>query len=179
LSWQGRNNLIDDLRMTWAATLYRMRGDIGPLQVETLRFLQKAVDEAYAEGVKKYDEGRLKMNLSRGEAIGNYVDRWVRGKLQSIYDDHRISYGIGKDITINNRDYDTSLSSNTYTIPDARLGDISFDWTLTAKSISNQQIRGFFAADSKPQGVVIVRPNKIGSDNTYLIPRPADLKPKR
>jgi hypothetical protein len=41
LSWQGRNNLINNLRMERAAACFRMRGDVGPLQVETLRFLHR------------------------------------------------------------------------------------------------------------------------------------------
>ena len=50
LSWQGRSNLLDGLRMQRAAAFCKVRGDVGPLQVETLRFLQNAVDRAYAAG---------------------------------------------------------------------------------------------------------------------------------
>ncbi len=78
LSPQGRNNLIDGLRMTRAATLYRFRGDIGPLQVETLQFLRRQVDTAYAKGVKAYDSEEPTPRLSREEAIRNYIDESVR-----------------------------------------------------------------------------------------------------
>jgi len=37
---QGRANTIKDLLMERAKVYYKIRGDIGPLQVETLRFLQ-------------------------------------------------------------------------------------------------------------------------------------------
>ena len=55
LTWQGRDNLINSLRIQRAAAYYRMRGDVGPLQVETLRFLQDAVDAAYQEAVSEAD----------------------------------------------------------------------------------------------------------------------------
>jgi hypothetical protein len=179
LSWQGRNNLIDDLRMERAVTFYEVLGDAGPLQVETLRFLQKTVDDAYANAVKEYDAGRLKSYLSREEAVGNDVDRNVRQQLRDYFDTYNIVYGPRGNITINNRDYDTSSSQRTWTVPDARVGNVSFDWTLTPKTISDQQIRGFFAADSRPIGVVIVRPTQLGANNIYLIPRPAVLRPRR
>ncbi len=176
LSWRERNALIDDLLLTRASALYRLRGEVGPLQVETLRFLQKSVDEAYAEGMERYVSGRLKRNLSREEAIGNFIDRVARQRLQLAYRRNGIKFGAGGDVTINNRDYNTSSLENAYTIPDARIGDISFDWTLTEKSISTKQVRGFFAADSNPRGVIIVRPTQGGRNRIYLIPRPNDLK---
>ena len=56
--------------MERAVAYYRMRGDVGPLQVETLRFLQDAVDAAYPEAVADADAGRLQPRLSREQAIG-------------------------------------------------------------------------------------------------------------
>jgi hypothetical protein len=179
LSWQGRSNLLNWLRMQRAATLYRFNGDVSLLQIETLRFLQKAVDDAYAEGAAKYSAGRLQPRLSREEAIGNYVDIAVRRDFRALLNVHNISYGPGGNVTINNRDYNTSSPQKTFRVPDARIGDISFDWTLSVKTILNQQIRGFFAADSRPIGVVIVRPSQFGRNSTYLIPRPAELRPRR
>ena len=107
-----------------------MRGAVGPLQVETLRFLQNAVDKAYEDAVSAADAGRLQPRLSRGEAIGNRVDFVVRRDLRQMFDDYNIPYGPRGDLTINNRDYETSESDQTYTIPDARLRDVSYDWTL-------------------------------------------------
>jgi hypothetical protein len=177
LTWQGRTNLINNLRMARAVAYYRMRGDVGRLQVETLRFLQDAVDAAYKEAVSAADAGRLQPRLSRQEAIGNQVDSRVRTALKQIFDNYRISYGPGEDITINNRDYETSENDSSYRIPDARLRDVTFEWTLSPKTISSPQIRGFFRADSQPRAVVIIRPSKLGPDSTYLIPRPAKLRP--
>ena len=85
LDWQGRTNLINNLRMERAAADYRMRGDVGPLQVETLRFLQDAVDDAYEKAATASDAGRLEPRLSRAEAIGNSVDFEVRQALMNLF----------------------------------------------------------------------------------------------
>jgi hypothetical protein len=110
--------------------------------------------------------------LSRQEAIGNFVDKGVRGQLKYLYKEHNVPYGAGQNITVNNRDYDTSSSQKNYVIPDARVGDTAFDWTIRMKKGSDSQIRGFFAADSRPKGVVIIRPSQIDPNGgAYYIPR--------
>ena len=91
LTRQGRTNLINNLRMERAAAYYRMRGDVGFLQVETLRFLQGAVDVAYEEAVSEADASRLQPRLSREEAIGNWVDFTVRKDLKKLFDFLRYS----------------------------------------------------------------------------------------
>ena len=175
LTWQGRTNLINHLRMARAAAYYRMRGDVGPLQVETLRFLRGAVDAAYKDAVSAADAGRLQPRLSREEAIGNWMDARVRTDLREMFNEYLIPYGPRSDVTINNRDYETTENDSLYRIPDARLRDVSFDWTLSLKTISDPQIRGFFRADSQPRAVIIIRPSQFGGDTIYLIPRPADI----
>jgi hypothetical protein len=159
LSWQGRNNLINHLLMERAAAYYRMRGDVGFLQVESLRFLQNAVDAAYAEAVAAADAGRLQPRLSREEAIGNWIDREVRKSFKSLLSNYGIPFGPAADVIINNRDYATTESGRNYRLPDARIGDVSFDWTLFPKTISSLQVRGFFRADSQPRAVIIIRPS--------------------
>jgi hypothetical protein len=161
--------------MERAAAYYRTRGDVGPLKVETLRFLQGAVDAAYEEAVSEADAGRLQPRLSRQEAIGNWVDFTVRQELKNMFASYGIPYGPGADVTINNRDYETSENDESCRIPDARLGDVSIEWTLVPKTISTPQIRGFFRADSQPRAVVIIRPSELGSGSIYLIPRPSDV----
>lgn len=168
---EGRLGQLNDLRMIRAATMYRIRNDPGALQVETLRFLQKSVDDAYSDGAHLFNTGQLQPRLSRNEAIGNYMDSHVRKRLQQQYNRYRIDWGRGNNITINNRDYDSSASDAAYRIPDARIGRISFDWTLTRKLRESPQIRGFFSAESMPEAVVIVRPRQIGPDSSYLITR--------
>lgn len=174
MSWQGRGNAIKDLLIERAVAYYRVRGDIGPLQVETLKFLQSAVDKAYADGVAKYNQGELIVRRSREEAIGNYVDSQVRSQLKRFLNTWYVPYGAGQNITVNNRD--SSTADKTYTVPDARLGKVSFDWTLTAKTLSTPQVRGFFAADSRPDAVIIIRPSQLGPNSTYLITRPASRR---
>jgi hypothetical protein len=175
LTWQERNNLINNLRMARAAAYYRVRGDVGPLQVEMLRFLQDAVDAAYEEAVSLADAGRLQPRLSREEAIGNWMDARIRADLKEMFASYGILYGPGADVIINNRDHETLESRRNYRLPDVRIRDVSFDWTLVPKTIRTQQIRGFFRADSQPRAVVIIRPSQLGRDTTYLIPRPADF----
>jgi hypothetical protein len=102
----------------------------------------------------------------------------VRLGLRELFNGYRIQYGRGADITINNRDDDTSGDDSNFTVPDARIGKVSFDWTLTLKTIATPQIRGFFRADSQPWAVVIVRPSQLGENSTYLIPRPSTLSPR-
>jgi hypothetical protein len=174
LTRQGRTNLINNLRMELAAVYYRMRGDVGFLQVETLRFLQSAVDTAYTEAVSLADAGRLQPRLSREEAIGNWMDARVRADLKEMFASYGILYGPGADVIINNRDYETLENGQSYRLPDVRIRDVSFDWTLVPKTIRTQQIRGFFRADSQPRAVVIIRPSQLGGDTTYLIPRPSN-----
>jgi hypothetical protein len=175
VSWQGRTNLINSLLKQRAAGYYRNLGDVGPLQVETLRFLQDAVDTAYANAVSIADAGRLQPRLSRAEAIGNWIDAELRQNLKTLFNTYNISYRPSEDVTINNRDYETAESDVSYRIPDARLHDVVFDWTLSLKTISSAQIRGFFRADSQPRAVVIIRPSQLGGDSLYLIPRPDDI----
>ena len=172
-SWQGRAAVIRYLLVERAVVYYKIRGDIRPLQVETLRFLQNAVDEAYEDAVRQYGSGNLPVRLSQQEAIGNLIDARVRAELKRFLRSNSVNFGPGQTVTVNNRD--PSSPSQTYRIPDARLGRVSFDWSLALKTISAPQIRGFFQADSEPEAVIIVRPRQLGRDATYLIPRPSRL----
>ena len=45
----GQMRQIADLRLDLATAFYRKRGEMRPLQVETLRFLQTSTDQAYNE----------------------------------------------------------------------------------------------------------------------------------
>jgi hypothetical protein len=172
MSWEARNEAIRGLRIQRAVAIYRVKGDIRPLQLETLAVLQREVDKAYEEAEQEYNEGKLKSYFSKSEAIGNRVDRLVREKLQLTFNVNGIPFGRGLNLTINNRD--PVSAENSYTIPDARLGNVSFDWTMSPKSLSSAQVRGFFRADSAPDFVVIIRPSQVGGPNsTYIITRPA------
>jgi hypothetical protein len=172
LSWDGRTNLINSLRMRLAALNYTKNGDIGPLQGETLMFLKDAVDRAYDEAVKKADADQLRIRLSREEAIGNFVDAAVRKELKETYAWSGVTFGPRQDITINNRANMTTDEGVRYRIPDARLGNVFYDWTLEPKAATYPQIQGYFRADSQPSAVIIIRPSEFGPDEIYLIRRP-------
>jgi hypothetical protein len=88
-----------------------------------------------------------------------------------------VQFGPGQTITINNRD--PSTPSQSYRIPDARLGNLTIDWSISRKTLADPQVRGFFGADSKPDAVVIIRPSELGPNGTYIITRPARLRPER
>jgi hypothetical protein len=166
MSSQERLDTIYRLQADLAAAVYRVRGDIRPLQEVTLELMQRTTNAAYDEAVLRYEAGRLNVRLSREEAIGNYVDSLVRSDLREFYNGLSITMGPGSPIQVNSRAYDPSGS---YRIPDARIGNLAFEISLTAKSPSNPQIRGFFNADFKPDGVVIVRPNQLRNNSSYVI----------
>jgi hypothetical protein len=169
---EGQANQIRQLRLDRAAIFYRVKGDVEPLQVETLRFLQKSADQAYIEGEALYSAGRLKVRLSREEAIGNFVDRRTRRDLQDQYNRLGFPYRSRGNVRVIGREYNTSGADRTYRVPDARVGNVAFDVSLTRKTLKTPQVRGFFNSDFKPDAVVIIRPSQLGPDSTYIITRP-------
>jgi len=172
MSWEGRANYLDQMRQELAVAKFNIQGNIEPLQVETLRFLQKQVDIRYDEAISKYKAGELTTYLGENEAVGNYIDVNVRRDLRILYNQLGVSYAAGQPVRVNSREYDTSGTDRTYKIPDSRVGNIAFDVTLTPKAPGSAQIRGFFSADFAPRAVVIVRPSQLGRNSTYLITRP-------
>ena len=142
------------------------------MQVEALRHMQVRADLAYAEGVRRYNAGGLRARLSREEAIGNFVDREVRRELRQFYNQHGVEVSRDGPIRVIGREYDTSGTDRTYRIPDARVGNIAYDVSLTRKTLATPQVRGFFNADFRPDAVVIIRPRQLGVGNTYAIARP-------
>ena len=67
----------------------------------------------------------------------------VRKDLKRIFASYGIPYGPGEDVTINNRDYERSESGQSHRIPDARIREIPFDWTLSSKTISSHKSAAF------------------------------------
>ena len=171
-TFEGRVNEINGLRFRRALAFYQKRGDLKPLQVEVLRIMQRRADLAYDEAVERYDAGRLTHRLSREEAIGNFVDAAVRADLRSVFNVNRINISRGQPVRVVGREYDTSGTERTYRIPDARVGNIAFDVTLTQKTLATPQVRGFFNADFRPDVVLIVRPSQLSGSSTYAIKRP-------
>jgi hypothetical protein len=169
---QGLSAKVDDLRFQNAAVIARVKGDYGPLQVETLRFVQQRADGAYSDGLALLKAGRLTPRLSDREAVGNYVDREVRRDLRARYSQLGIDSDGQGPVRVNRRENDTSSTDLNYRRPDARVKGVAFDVTLTRKTLSTPQIRGFFNSDFRPSRVVIIRPRQLGTDHTYVISRP-------
>ncbi len=169
MSWQGRADTIFGLQADLAAVIYRIRGDIKPLQEVTLGFMQRRTNAAYDKAVVLYNKGKLKIRLSPQEAIGNYVDGFVRLELRDFFNNLRISIGPGSAIRVNSRAYNSSNAPPSYRLPDLRIGNVVFDTSLRAKAASDPQIKGFFGADFAPTGVVIVRPDQLGAKSSYII----------
>ncbi|WP_250890855.1 hypothetical protein [Sphingobium nicotianae] len=61
---KGQINLIRHLRLERAAIMYRRRGDLRPLQVELLRFIQESTDKAYDEAIRDVRAGRIAFTQS-------------------------------------------------------------------------------------------------------------------
>lgn len=80
--------------------------------------------------------------------------------------------GAERKIRVIGREYDTSGSDPTYRIPDARVGNVAFDVTISRKTLATPQVRGFFNSDFEPDVVLIVRPTQLGPNSTYAISRP-------
>jgi hypothetical protein len=170
MSWEARKSYLGEMLLDHAAALYKVRGEIEPLQVETLRFMQQRVDVRYTEAVAKYEAGELDVRFGKNEAIGNYIDKYVRQDLTALYKQQRVSTAPGQQVRVNSRAYATS--ERTFKVPDMRVGRVAFDMTMTAKKPGSDQIRGFFSADFRPTIVVIVRPTALGRGHTYAIKRP-------
>jgi len=171
-SFEGQMNLVQNLRVERASSLYRATGDVRPLQVETLRFLRKSVDEGYHQAVQLFDAGRIKPRLSREEALGNFVDLHVRRASRRFYERAGIEFSKEGPIRVVGREYDTSKLERTYTVPDLRVGQIAIDVSLTRKTILKPQVSGFFGSDFRPEATIIVRPSQLGADSMYAIRRP-------
>jgi hypothetical protein len=167
----GRNNYLAVLRADLAAAVYQRTGEPAPMQVETLRFMQSRVDAAYARALRELEAGNLAPRLSRGEAIGNYIDRAVRDEMRSFFGGRGINWSSDSQIGVQRREYDSSGADLTYRVPDVRVGNVAFDATLVRKTPGRAQIRGFFNADFRPDGVIVVRPSAFGG--SYYITRPS------
>ena len=168
----GQVNLIRQLRIERAVAFHRVRGELQPMQVEALRHMQEQTDRAYERAVTYYNSGRIRVRLSREEAIGNFIDREVREQLRIFYNQNGIVANREGPFRIIGREYASLGTDRTYRIPDDRIGKIAFDVSLTRKTIATPQVQGFFNADFRPDAVVIIRPSQLGRGSTYLINHP-------
>lgn len=174
-TFQGQMQQLNTLRWTRASLFAKAKGELRPLQVEALRFVQDRTDRAYADGLKLLQSGKLPPHPTAPLALGNYIDRRVRRELRQHYDMYGINSAGKGPVRVNRREYDSS-SESTYRQPDSRIGQVAFDVTLQRKGPGTDQVRGFFSTDFKPSYVIIVRPSQLGANHTYAIPRPKDMR---
>lgn len=170
-TWEGQKNQLNELRMQRAAAFIKVKGELRPMQVETMRAMQDLADKSYSKALRLYDAGALKGQLSKEQAIGRFVDNDVRRGLRGLCEDYQIKE-MSKQVRVNRREYDTSKPESSYRLPDARVGDVAYDVTLSPKSARSSQIRGFFNADFRPQLVVVIRPRQLGRGSSYIINKP-------
>lgn len=166
---QGMQSELANLRLDRAAAFVRVKGDLRPMQVETLRFIQSSTDRAYEKGLKLLKTGKLSIRLSEQEALGNYIDREVRMKLRERYSWAKIDSAGSGPVRVNRREVNSAGSEQTFRRPDARVGSVAYDVTLTQKTLATPQIRGFFSSDFRPDEVIIIRPSQLGPQHTYVI----------
>ena len=175
-TFQGQMNRLGDLRWTRAMHYLRIKGDLRPLQIETIRFMQESADRAYDQALAMLDAKGLKIRLSDREALGNYIDRAVRVRLRRKLDAYQIEEPMNGPVRVNRREDNSARGEATSRRPDARIGNLALDVTLTEKSLKTSQVRGFFATNFETDHVIIIRPRKIGEKYTYAIKRPGGVK---
>lgn len=163
---EGRVAYIQQLQQERAAALFRVRGDLQPLQVETFRFMQRRVDAVYVEGARLYERGEITSHLGREHAIGQYIDRTLDRELRVFYQNLGISVD-GELIRVHRGE---NISSSTWVTPDARVGDIYFDMSVSEKRPTKDQVMAFFVTRPRPRYVIIVRPRQRG--RSYIITPP-------
>lgn len=163
---------MNKLRFAQATTILRVKDDVRPLQVETLRLMQATADQAYTRGLELLRSGRLTVRLSEQEALGNFIDREIRTELRRQYSQYGVNSAGPGPVRVNRRENDSSLNETSFRRPDARVGDVAFDVTLSRKTLKTSQIRGFFNSDFKPRHVIIIRPRQMGPGSSYVITRP-------
>lgn len=167
---------LNDLRWIRAMHYFRIKGDLRPLQIETIRFMQESADRAYDRALAMLNAKRLKIRLSDREALGNYVDRAVRVRLRKKLEAYQIKEPMNGPVRVNRRENNTVIGESTSRRPDARVGNLALDVTLTEKSLKTSQVRGFFVTDFETDHVIIIRPSQIGKNYTYAIKRPGGVK---
>jgi hypothetical protein len=165
---EGRREFLEMLRLQRAAAIYRTRGEAGPLQLEALLFIQRRVNNAYEEAIQLADAGKLRHGFSRGQAIGNHIDKRVRDELRLLYNHLRIPITGNSRVSVNRRRYSRTRPATDFRIPDSAVGDVIFEVSVEAKSPDDEQISAFFNSAFGPTVVIIVRPG----GQTYLITAP-------
>jgi len=166
---QGRQNRLDDILMQRAAVYARVKGDYGPLQVETIKVVQRETADAYARGQELVRKGKLTHGATDRMKLGNYIDREVRRTVRNHFNQYGIKVENRGQVRVNRREI--SSGAGSYSIPDIRVGRVVIDVSLQAKTSKQSQIGRFFSSDFKPNYVVIVRPRQDSAGHSYVIKR--------
>ena len=175
-SLNGQFNHINNLRFSRASILFHKTGELQPLQVEIIRFMQRSASEAYERGLADVRSGKLKIVVSEAVTLGNYIDREVRSELRDRLDWSGIDWSGKGPVRVNKNEYNTSSDEKSFRRPDVRVGDLALDTTLTRKNFGDRQITGFFGADFRPSNVAIIRPIQLGENSSYILTRPGEKK---
>jgi hypothetical protein len=171
----GQARQIDGLRFDLAIEFLR-RGELKPLQLEAFRFVQRETDEAYDQTLALARARRLPIRLSSQQAIGTRVDSMVRTKFRERLNASGIDWNGKGPVRVNKLETVSSGGDLRRRRPDARVGDVAFDVTISEKSLKTAQVRGFFNSDLKTKQVIIIRPTQIGPESSYIIVRPGEKR---
>lgn len=135
---------LRNARLIRAAAAMKFQGDLGPMQIETVRLMQKEADEAYERCLPLLESGKLKVHISRELTRGNYVDGEVRRAIRCRFRNLGIRSNGAGPVRVNRREHDTGSDETTYRAPDARVGNIAYDVTVSKKDHKTPQAKGFF-----------------------------------
>jgi hypothetical protein len=163
-SLQSKITRLGRLREERAFVRYRVLGDFGPLQQESLRAYQQLIEDGFAAATSALQAGVLRVprGMTRAQVIGSSMDRHARDGLRNWYRSHGITESpmSGVEVRVNRR-MPTFEQDASYRIPDLKVGNVVFDATMSPKSINTPQVRGYFTNPSTTQ-VIIVRPRAVG-----------------
>jgi len=166
---EGRQNRLNDILMQRASVYARVRGDYGPLQVQTLKLVQRKAAEAYTRGQELLARGKLTHGTTERMKLGNYIDREVRRKVRETFNQYGIKNSSDGRVRVNRRE--NSASGQRYSVPDIRVDKFFYDVSLQEKRPGAEQIVRYFGAKTYPEYVVIVRPRQEAPNHSYIIKR--------
>lgn len=166
---EGRQNRLNDILMHRAAIYLRVRGDYGPLQVETLKLVQKKADDAYTRGQELLARGKLTHGTTDRMKLGNYIDREVRKDVRERFFFYGVKVSSDGRVRVNRQE--NGVSGRDYSVPDIRVDRFYYDVSLQAKRPGAEQIVRYFGTKANPEYVIIVRPRQEAPNHSYIIKR--------
>jgi len=150
-----------------AAVYARVKGDYGPLQVETIKLVQRVIAKANESGQELLRQNKLTHGVSDRMKLGNHIDREVRQEVRKRF--NRFGIKIESRVRVNRRILITS--EGRYTLPDIKIDNVFIEISIQAKNMNTLQIAGFFRSEAKPEYVVVATVRQTGENHTYVIKR--------